>query len=85
MFLCFKVHSIGAQITERPAPSLLKMPSAEDAIALKQKGNQAVAAHEWLNAIDFYSQAIEINDKDPTFFCNRAQVNHKIQRFGLLG
>lgn len=50
------------------------MPSAEDAIALKQKGNKAVAAHEWLNAIDFYSQAIELNDKDATFFCNRSQV-----------
>lgn len=51
------------------------MPSAEDAVALKQKGNEAVAAHEWLNAVDFYTQAIEINDKDATFFCNRAQAS----------
>ena len=51
------------------------MPSAKDAIALKEKGNKAVAAHEWLNAVDFYTQAIEINDKDPTFYCNRAQAS----------
>jgi serine/threonine-protein phosphatase 5 len=51
------------------------MPSAENAIALKQKGNKAVAAHEWLNAVNFYTQAIEINDKDATFFCNRAQAS----------
>lgn len=51
------------------------MPSPEDAVALKQKGNKAVASHEWLNAIDFYTQAIDINDKDPTFFCNRAQAS----------
>lgn len=51
------------------------MPSTEDAVALKQKGNKAVAAHEWLNAVDFYTQAIEINDKDATFFCNRAQAS----------
>lgn len=51
------------------------MPSEDDALALKQKGNKAVASHEWLNAVEFYSQAIEINDQDATFYCNRAQVN----------
>ena len=50
------------------------MPSEKDAIALKQKGNKAVANHEWLNAVDYYTQAIEINDRDATFYCNRSQV-----------
>jgi serine/threonine-protein phosphatase 5 len=50
------------------------MASAEDAVALKQKGNQAFAAHDWPTAIDFYGKAIEVNDKEPSFFCNRAQV-----------
>ena len=50
------------------------MPSLEDALALKQKGNKAFADHDWLTAVDFYSQAIEANDKDPSFYCNRAQV-----------
>lgn len=52
------------------------MSSKEDAIALKQKGNAAFASHDWLKAIDFYSQAIELDDQDPSFYCNRAQVNY---------
>ena len=52
------------------------MPSAEDAAALKQKGNKAFAEHDWATAVDFYTQAIEANDQDPSFYCNRAQVGH---------
>lgn len=50
------------------------MSPKEDAIALKQKGNTAFANHDWLKAVDFYSQAIDVNDQDPSFYCNRAQV-----------
>ena len=42
--------------------------------ALKLQGNKAFGQHDWPNAIDFYNQAIEKYDKDPSFFCNRAQV-----------
>jgi hypothetical protein len=51
------------------------MPSLEEATALKLKGNAAFAAHDWLKAVDYYSQAIEANDQDPSFYCNRAQVS----------
>ena len=50
------------------------MASPEDALVFKQKGNTAVANHEWLEAVDFYTRAIDINSQDATFFCNRAQV-----------
>ena len=50
------------------------MASIEEANALKQKGNKAFANHDWLEAVEFYTQAIEKNDQDPSFFCNRAQV-----------
>ena len=50
------------------------MSPKEDAIALKQKGNDAFASHDWLKAVDFYSQAINLDDEDPSFYCNRAQV-----------
>lgn len=50
------------------------MSPKEDAIAMKQKGNVAFASHDWLKAVDFYSQAINLDDKDPSFYCNRAQV-----------
>lgn len=51
------------------------MPSSDDATALKLKGNAAFASHDWLKAVDYYSQAIEANDQDPSFYCNRAQVS----------
>ena len=46
----------------------------KDAAELKQKGNQAFKEHDWLNAVRLYTEAIEASDKDPSFFCNRAQV-----------
>ncbi|MCJ1304332.1 hypothetical protein MMC08_007144 [Hypocenomyce scalaris] len=58
------------------------MPSAEDAAALKQKGNKAFAEHDWATAVDFYTQAIEANDQDPSFYCNRAQANIKLESYG---
>ena len=61
------------------------MVSTEDkdaATALKLKGNKAFAQHDWPNAIDFYTQAIEKNDQDPSFFCNRAQVQIKVEAYG---
>lgn len=46
----------------------------EAATALKAQGNKAFAQHEWPTAVDFYTKAIEKYDKEPSFFCNRAQV-----------
>lgn len=47
---------------------------SQSAVDLKNQGNKAFAAGDWPTAIDFYSKAIELNDKEPTFFTNRAQV-----------
>lgn len=51
------------------------MTDLEDALSLKQKGNQAFKEHDWLNSVHFYTKAIEANDQDPSFYANRAQVN----------
>lgn len=48
--------------------------SEEQATAFKNDGNKAFLAHDWINAIDMYTKAVELNDKEPTFFSNRAQV-----------
>jgi hypothetical protein len=45
--------------------------------ALKLQGNKAFGQHDWPVAVDFYNQAIEKYDKDPSFFCNRAQVRFR--------
>ena len=50
------------------------MSDAEEAVALKQQGNKAFASHDWPTAIDCYTKAIVKNNKDPSFYCNRAQV-----------
>lgn len=49
---------------------------------LKNQGNKAFAAHDWPTAIDFYSKAIELNDKEPTFWSNRAQAYIKTEAYG---
>jgi hypothetical protein len=50
------------------------MGSLEEAQALKAKGNKAFASHDWPTAVDFYTQAIDMYDQEPSFFSNRAQV-----------
>ncbi len=49
-------------------------PTAEQAVALKNKGNAAYAKHDWDTAIEMYSKAIASNPDEPTFWANRAQV-----------
>lgn len=60
-----------------PSPPHFAMPSEDHiqaATALKVQGNKAFAEHEWPTAIEFYTQAISKYDREPSFFCNRAQV-----------
>jgi serine/threonine-protein phosphatase 5 len=56
----------------------------EAAMALKQLGNKAFAKHDWAEAADYYTQAIEKYDQDPSFFCNRAQVRPQSVRSRVL-
>lgn len=44
------------------------------AVALKNQGNDAFKAHDYITAVEFYGKAIEIDDSEPTYFANRAQV-----------
>jgi len=50
------------------------MTTPAEALTLKEQGNKAFKEHDWANAISFYTQAIDLNDKEPTFYTNRAQV-----------
>jgi serine/threonine-protein phosphatase 5 len=50
------------------------MTVSNDPVALKEQGNKAFKEHDWASAISFYTQAIDLNDKEPTFYTNRAQV-----------
>jgi serine/threonine-protein phosphatase 5 len=50
----------------------------EEATQLKNKGNEAFKNQDWANAVDFYTKAIELWDKEPSFYTNRAQVCSRI-------
>jgi serine/threonine-protein phosphatase 5 len=50
------------------------MGNKEEAIALKNKGNDAFKAHDWPTALEYYTKAIETYDQEPSFYTNRAQV-----------
>ncbi|KAK3696317.1 Palmitoyl-protein thioesterase 1 [Vermiconidia calcicola] len=56
--------------------------AAEDAVTMKNKGNEAFKAKDWPAAIDFYTKAIDLNDKEASFFTNRAQANIKMEAYG---
>ncbi len=66
---CFVNSHCCAQETLAPT-----MGSTEDAVTLKNKGNDAFKNHDWNGAIEYYTQAIESNPTEPTFYTNRAQV-----------
>ncbi|KAK4580392.1 Palmitoyl-protein thioesterase 1 [Recurvomyces mirabilis] len=58
------------------------MAATEDAVVLKNKGNDAFKSKDWPTAIEFYTKAIELNDKEPSFYTNRAQANIKLEAYG---
>ncbi|CAI9104037.1 OLC1v1002645C3 [Oldenlandia corymbosa var. corymbosa] len=46
--------------------------SIDAAELLKEKGNAAYKGKKWNNAVNYYSEAIKLNDTNATYFCNRA-------------
>ena len=56
--------------------------ATEDAVALKNKGNEAFKAKDWPAAIEWYDKAIQANDKEPSFYTNRAQAHIKMEAYG---
>ena len=58
------------------------MGATEDAIAEKNKGNEAFKAKDWPTAIEHYTRAIDLNPNEPSFYTNRAQANIKLEAYG---
>jgi serine/threonine-protein phosphatase 5 len=52
------------------------MAVTEEAIKLKEQGNKAFKEHDWPTAISLYTQAINLYDKEASFYTNRAQVSN---------
>lgn len=49
----------------------------EEATELKNKGNGAFKNQDWPAALEYYTKAIELWDKEPSFYTNRAQVRNR--------
>lgn len=47
---------------------------------LKEKGNAAYKGKQWNKAVNYYSEAIELNRKNATLFCNRAAAYLELGR-----
>lgn len=43
------------------------------------QGNAACNGKQWNKAIDYYSQAIELNDMNPIYYLNRAAAYIKLE------
>ena len=56
--------------------------SESDADAQKNLGNEAFVAKQYDKAIEYYSAAINLDDKNPIYFSNRAQVFIELEDFG---
>lgn len=57
--------------------------SATEALKLKDEGNSHFKAHRFDDAIQSYTKAIELDPKNAVFYSNRAQVNIKLENYGL--
>lgn len=65
--------------------SAFSTPTAEQdtmAEAAKQKGNAALALNQFLEAVDHYTQAIELDSSNAIYFANRAQAEIKLEQYG---
>lgn len=49
--------------------------------ALKEQGNKAFKNGEFLEAEDFYTQAVQKYSRNPLLFTNRANARLKLQRW----
>ncbi|KAF2478915.1 serine/threonine-protein phosphatase 5 [Neohortaea acidophila] len=56
--------------------------AVETAVELKNKGNEAFKNRDWPTAIEYYTKAINADDKEPAFYTNRAQAHIKLEAYG---
>ncbi|KAI5953208.1 PPT1 [Candida jiufengensis] len=55
----------------------------DEANKYKDEGNQYLKDHKFEEAIESYTKAINLDPTNPIFYSNRAQVNIKLENYGL--
>ncbi|KAJ6387334.1 hypothetical protein OIU78_017118 [Salix suchowensis] len=63
-------------INESLEPELLYLPPVS-----MMKGNQAFKEKQWQKAISYYNEAIKLNDKNATYYSNRAAAYLELGSF----
>lgn len=61
---------------------LTSVAMSTSAVDLKNEGNKAFSSGDYPHAVDLYSKAIELDDKQPLFYTNRAQAYIKTEAYG---
>ncbi|KAF8105876.1 hypothetical protein N665_0152s0014 [Sinapis alba] len=69
-------------IVNPKASSINTISQEESAEIAKEKGNQAFKEKQWQKAIGLYSEAIKLNDKNGTYYSNRAAAYLELGSFG---
>lgn len=71
---CFKGYTTQrAKETPKKEP----LPEAEEA---KQRGNELLKAEKYLEALEMYSKAIDLDPQNAVYFCNRAAAFSKLEK-----
>lgn len=75
-------------VLQEQADIVTKKKSSNNAVSqetsaemAKEKGNQAFKDRQWQRAIGFYTEAIKLNDKNATYYSNRAAAYLELGSF----
>ncbi|KAF9524422.1 hypothetical protein CPB83DRAFT_861342 [Crepidotus variabilis] len=68
-----------------PAPEPEQTPDPEEALKradkIKEQGNTAFKAAKYVEALDLYSKAIELNPSEPSYLTNRAAAYMQLKKY----
>ena len=78
--LTFCRSSLPPQLQKKSPPSAADKEEAE---RLKTEGNNLMRTEKFVDALDMYSKAINLDGGNPVFYCNRAAAHSKMNNHHL--
>ena len=76
----FYRSSFPSQLQKKSPPSAADKEEAE---RLKTEGNNLMRTEKFVDALDMYSKAINLDGGNPVFYCNRAAAHSKMNNHHL--
>ncbi|GBP70178.1 Small glutamine-rich tetratricopeptide repeat-containing protein beta [Eumeta japonica] len=62
-----------------PPPPVLTPEQRVEAERLKNEGNELMKAEKYKEALELYTRAIEMDARNPVYYCNRAAAHFKLE------